>query len=190
MNSFGLNKTITNVWKSTNSNEENDYYPRYSTEYTQPIKTTNKHSIPILSRNIILQRGQTDYWQNCETFHDSMITSSCEHSTGSASHLLSSSNDIKQYTNSNGHIISITTTKRHQPSLLNKTKNIQWNIKGDGKQLRYSKIKSHSDDQLLSQRKYFIDTGSSSETNHLSVPVIIHHHTNEGILFHIPLKRG
>jgi hypothetical protein len=182
MNSFGLEKTITDVWKSTNSNEENDYYPRYSTEYTQPIKNTDKNSIPILSRNIILQRGQIDYWQNCETLHDSMITSSCENSTGSASHLLSPSlNDIKQHKNSNGHIISITTTKRHQSSLLNKSKNTQWNIKGDGKQLRYSKIKSHSDDQLLSQIKHFTDTGSSSETNHLSIP-IIHNHTNENII--------
>jgi len=101
--------------------------------------------------------------------------------------------------NSNGHIISITTTKRSQPSLLNKTKNIQWNIEGNGKQLRYSMVKSHSDNQLHKHkrltRKYVTDSstdsGSSSEQKNRSAPPVLQHEkdTNasdqiyEGIIF-------
>jgi len=101
--------------------------------------------------------------------------------------------------NSNGHIISITTTKRSQPSLLNKTKNIQWNIEGNGKRLRYSMVKSHSDNQLHKHkrltRKYVTDSstdsGSSSEQKNRSAPPILQHEkdTNapdqiyEGIIF-------
>jgi hypothetical protein len=187
------------IWKSTNSNDdddENEIYTRCSIECVQPRRKLNKRSIPILSRNIILERGQTDYWQNCETLTDSIITSSCENSTGSASHLFTSS-QIKTPMNSNGHIISITTTKRQQPSLLNKSKNIQWNIEGDGKQLRYSTIKSHSDDQLHKYNKYQTkhvkdnntDNESSSEQINRLVPAILHHtndasnEIHEGIIF-------
>jgi hypothetical protein len=156
--SNNLTKTITDVWKNTSSKDddndaENDFfYSRYSIQYIQPIKNPNKRSVPILSRNVILQRGQIDYWQNCEILSDTILTSSCENSTGSASHLISSS-PIKTPTSSNGHIISITTTKRRQPSLLNKSRNIQWNIEGDGKQLRYSKIQLDSNDQLYKNKK-------------------------------------
>lgn len=125
--------------------EENDFfYSRYSIQYIQPIKNSHKRSIPILSRNITLQRGQIDYWQNCEILSDTILTSSCENSTGSACNLLS----LPSTKNSCGHIISITTTKRSQPSLLNKSRNIQWNIEGDGNQIRYSKIQLHSDEEL------------------------------------------
>jgi hypothetical protein len=198
-NSFGLTKTITSVWKNTkpkSDEEENYFYSRCSIERVQPIINNDNRSIPILSRNIILQRGQTDYWQNYEISPDAIITSSCEDSTGSASDLLSPSTNLKQtknHMNSNGHIISITTTKRHQPSLLNKSKNIQWNIEGDGKQLRYSRIQWHSDDQFdkrkhsgkKSRTKHLADsntdTGSSSEQKNQSVPIILHH---EGIEYY------
>jgi hypothetical protein len=203
-NSSGLTKTITTVWKNKNSrieDEEIGFYSRYSIERVQPIITTKKRSIPISSRNIILQRGQTDYWQNCETLPDTILTSSCENSTGSATHLLSPSIDFRQTktsTHSNGHIISITTTKRRQQSLLNQSKNIQWNIEGDGKQFRYSKIKWDSDEQLHKHNKYQTkhiadsntDTGLSSEQNNQSVSVVLHHtdvpnEIPEGIIFNL-----
>ncbi len=178
--SFGLTKSSTYTWK--NEDEDNDYYPHYSIEQVLPNLDDQKRSIPILSRHITLQRGQTDYWENCEISPDTIITSSCENSTGSASHLLSSSPDFKQSKNrrnSHGHIISITTTKRQQPSLLNKSKKTRWNIESDGKQLRYSKVNWHSDEQLqkhthsgpkrLSDSQ--TDTGSSNEQKNRSKPV-------------------
>ncbi|CAF3564176.1 unnamed protein product [Rotaria sp. Silwood1] len=200
INSFGLTKTIPYVWKNTNINindEENNIYPKYSIEQIPPIIHNKKRSIPILSRNIILQRGQIDYWQNFDISPDSILTSSCQNLTGSASHLLfssSSSSSIQQTKNSNhsqGNIISITTTKRYQPSLLNKTKYIKWNIEGNGKQLQYSKTKWHSDHQLhkhnrLKKNTYpkkslsdnHTDTGSSSEQNNRSTPLIFHSDNN------------
>ncbi|CAF0928389.1 unnamed protein product [Rotaria sordida] len=210
-NSFGLTKTIPYVWKNTNiENEENKFYPNFSIEQIPPIinnnnnnnNNNNKRSIPISSRNIILQRGQIDYWQNFQTSSDSILTSSCQNLTGSASHLLCSSSLIQQTKtnkNSHGNIISITTTKRYQPSLLNKTKYIQWNIEGNGKQLRYSKIKWHSDQQLhkhnrlkkKSQKKSIINNhtdtgGSSSEQNNQSAPLILYHENNTNLLNETP----
>jgi hypothetical protein len=168
--SFGLTKSSIYTWK--NEDEDNDYYPNYSIEQVLPNLDDPKRSIPIQSRSIILQRGQTDYWENCEVSPDAVITSSCENSTGSASHLLSSSPNSRQSTthqHSQGHIISITTTKRQQPSLLNKSKNTQWNIESDGKQLRYSRVKCHSDEsgtKHLSDSQ--TDTGSLKEQKNRS----------------------
>ncbi|CAF4129395.1 unnamed protein product, partial [Rotaria sp. Silwood2] len=200
-NSFGLTKTIPYVWKNRNINniedEENNIYPKFSIEQIPPIINNKKRSLPISSRNIILQRGQIDYWQNFETLPDSILTSSCQNSTGSASNLLYSSTLLQQnknHKNSHGNIISITTTKRYQPSLLNKTKDIQWNIEGNGKQFRYSKTKWHSDHHLHKhnrlRKKYqkqtlsdnHTDTGSSSEQNNHSAPLIFHQKNSTNLL--------
>ena len=116
-----------------------------------------------------MQRGQIDYWENCEVSADTVITSSCENSTGSASHLLSSPLNqklLKPRRKSQGHIISITTTKRHRPSLLNKSKTTQWNVERDGKELRYYRIKWQSDDQSVPKR--LTDTKEKNS----SIPVI------------------
>ncbi|CAF4961851.1 unnamed protein product, partial [Rotaria socialis] len=100
---------------------EKNFYPQYSVEQIPPTNDYRKHPAPVSSRNITLQRGQLDYWQNLESLPDSIITSSCQNLTGSASNLLLSSPLIQQATNSqdsHGNIISITTTKRSQSSLL------------------------------------------------------------------------
>lgn len=179
-NSFGLTKTIPFVWKNSNTNLDNDEaknYPDCSIEQIPPIFTNLKTSKK--SRSIVLQRGQVDSWQNVECSPDSIITSSCQDSIGSASDLLLSSSLIQQQSktpqDSLGNIISITTTvKPLQSSLLNKTKPVQ---QRDGKQFRYSKSKSRSDNQLnkynRSRKKYqkgyktdsYTDSGSSSEPN-------------------------
>ena len=195
-NSYGLTKTISYVWKNTNKNvhdEGDDHYPCYSIEQIPPLIKHEQRSIPMLSRTITLERSQIDYWQNYESSPDCMITASCQNLTGSASHLFFSSSSIEQtqtHTDSQGHIISVTTMKRHQPSLLNKSINIRWGVKEDGKLFRYPKAKWHSDHQLHKQhclkRKYRTeyvindnnndkDRSSSSERNHRSAPLIIHH---------------
>jgi hypothetical protein len=210
MNSFGLTKTITYVWKNTQQNkrdEDRNTYPKYSVEQVPPIIDQNKRTIPVLSRHITLQRGKTDCWQNFQTSPDSILTSSCHKHTGSASNLLSPTlenkpNEIRHRTHSNGHVISVTTTKRHQPSLLNQSRNTEWNIEGDGKQIRYSNLKWYSADHLKKdnnpmakqrikrkhQPRYIsdsaTDTGSSSEQHNRSAPPILQrqsrsHVTNE-----------
>ncbi|CAF3855285.1 unnamed protein product, partial [Rotaria sordida] len=208
INSFGLTKTITYVWKSNYpKNSENDlnHYPKYSVEQVPPINDYNKRLIPISSRHILLQRSKIDFWQNMETIRttttDSILTSSCQNHIGSATNLLlptldNQQNDIKQTTSSNGHIISITTTKHRPPSLLNQSQNTQWNIEGNGKQLKYSNLKWYSADQLQKDN-YFTtkqrtkrkqqqqhisdsttDTGSSSEQHNRSAPPILQHQSN------------
>jgi hypothetical protein len=194
-NPFGLTKTITYVWKSTNpkKNEEDfNHYPRYSIEQVPPIIDQDKRLIPISSRHITLQRGKTDYWQNMKTPSDTILTSSCQNHIGSASNLLLPSLETKQNeirptrTKSKGQIISVTTTKRCQPSLLNQSQNTQWNIEGDGKQLRYSNLKWYSADQLQKDNRRAkrkqqqaqisdstTDTGSSSEQHNRSAPPIL-----------------
>ncbi|CAM4771306.1 unnamed protein product [Rotaria magnacalcarata] len=180
-NSFGLTKTVPYVWKNTNktsNNEEENFYPQYSVEQIPPSSDYRKRPAPVSSRNITLQRGQLDYWQNLEPLPDSIITSSCQNLTGSASNLLLSSPLIQQTTNSqdsHGNIISITTTKRSQSSLLNQK---------NGVKLRYSKTKWYSDNQLyknqqlrnINQKEYktdnYTDSGSSSEQKDRSAPLI------------------
>jgi hypothetical protein len=213
-NSLGLNKTITYVWKNSPKKKVEDdlnNYPRYSVEQVPPIIDQDRRSVPTSSRHITLQRGKTDYWQNMKTSPDLILTSSCQKHTGSASNLLSPTldtkpNDITRRPNSNGHIISVTTTKRRQPSLLNQSQNTQWNIAGDGKQLRYSNLKWYSVDQLEKDNRLIpkqrikrkqetldspTDTGSSSEQHNQSAPPILQQKSNlhltkeihEGMLF-------
>jgi len=149
-----------------------------------------------------------------KTSPDSILTSSCQKHTGSASNLVSPSletkqNELKHRRHSNGHVISITTTKRRQPSLLNQSQNTQWNIEGDGKQLRYSNLKWYSvdhlqkDNHLITKQRIkrkqqqqqlldsTTDTGSSSDQHNRSAPPILQrtnnlHLTNEihqGMIF-------
>jgi hypothetical protein len=203
-NSFGLTKTITYVWRNNHpkkGEEDLNTYPRYSVEQVSPIIDQEKRLIPISSRHITLQRGQTDYWQNMKTSPDSILTSSCHNHIGSASNLLTpplenKQNEIKRHANSTGHVISITTTKRRQPSLLNQTQNTQWNIEGDGKQLRYSNLKWYSADQLQKDERSMTkhrtkrkqqqqpisdsptDTGSLSEQHHRSAPPMLQQKSN------------
>ena len=197
-NKFGLTKTITYVWKNSPKKKgEIDLtkYPKYSVEQIPPIIDQNQRSIPVSSRHITLQRGKTDYWQNMKTSPDSLLTTSCQRHTGSASNLLSptleiKSNDVKRRPSTNGHVISITTTKRRQPSLLNQSQNTQWNIEGDGKQLRYSNLQWYSVDHLQKDNRLptkqrnkrkqeqqvsdsATDTGSSSEQHNRSAPPIL-----------------
>ncbi|CAF1627908.1 unnamed protein product, partial [Adineta ricciae] len=208
-NSFGLTKTITCVWKNTSTGNDDDdrvTYPRYSIEQVQPIIDEKRPSIPISSRNIVLQCGQIDCWQNFDPLSESILTSSCLNSTGSAFQIISLPSDSQQNrtpTNSQGHIISITTTKRCQPSLLSDTKNIQWTVEGDGNHRRYSIVKSHSDDRLHKYQQLLrryrtqygsdsnTDSGSSSDEKNLSAPPVLHQehltkttdHIHEGIRF-------
>ena len=149
-NSFGLTKSQVYLWKNTNSNDENE--TNYSIEQIQPNSNCSKRSMTISSRHVILQRGQIDYWQNCDLSADAIITSSCQKSTGSASHLLPQTTD-NNFDRTTGHIISITTTKRQQPSLLNQAKHIHWNIEHDGKQTRYSR----TNDEFKSNQLEIID---------------------------------
>lgn len=200
-NAYGLTKTITYVWKNNQYNrkdEDSNAYPRYSVEQVPPITNQNKRSIPISSRHITLQRGKTDCWQNLQTSPDSLLTSSCHNYTGSASNLLSPTldnkpNGIKHRTHSNGKVISISTTKRQQPSVLNQTQNTEWNIEGDGRQVRYSNLKWYSAEQLKKDNHSITkqrikrknhhqqrcisdsatDTGSSSEQHNRSAPPIL-----------------
>lgn len=138
---FGLTKTDTSIW--ANELDENELYPRYSIEEIPSNYNHSSRLTGISSRMITLQRGQMDCWDNCSISSERILTSSCENSTGSASHLLASSLDLPPLetprNTTHGHIISITTTKRQRPSLLNQTTNTQWNIEGNG---RYSKIQS------------------------------------------------
>jgi hypothetical protein len=204
-NEFGLSKTITYVWKSSpkkKGDEDLNRYPKYSVEQVPPIIDQDRRSVPTASRHITLQRGKTDYWQNMKTSPDSLLTSSCQKHTGSASNLLSPTlentphNSIKRRDHPNGHIISVTTTKRRQPSLLNESQNTQWNIEGDGKQLRYSNLKWYSVDQLQTDHRLIpkqrikrkqqkqqtsdstTDTGSSSEQHNQSAPPILQRKSN------------
>jgi len=203
-NSFGLTKTITYVWKSSHKKRREDdlnNYPRYSVEQVPPIVEQDTRSIPVSSRHITLQRGKTDYWENMKTSPDSILTSSCQKHTGSASNLVSPSletkqNELKHRRHSNGHVISITTTKRRQPSLLNQSQNTQWNIEGDGKQLRYSNLKWYSvdhlqkDNHLITKQRIkrkqqqqqlldsTTDTGSSSDQHNRSAPPILQRTSN------------
>jgi hypothetical protein len=201
-NSFGLTKTLTYVWKSRQKKkgeEDLNNYPIYSVEQVPPIIKQDKRIIPVSSRNIILQRGQIDSWQNMKTSPDTILTSSCHKNTGSASNLLSPTldhrqNGLKYRPKSNGNVISITTTKRRQPSLLNQSQNTQWNIEGDGKQLRYSNLKWYSVDHLQKDNRLITkqrikrkqqqtldsttDTGSSSEQHNRSAPPILQHKSN------------
>lgn len=135
---FGLTKTDTSTWE--NELDENELYPRYSIEEIPSNLIHSQRSSAISPRLITLQRGQMDYWENCSASSERMISSSCDHSIGSASHLLSSSYETPG--NTHGQIISISTTKRQQASLLNRSKNTQWNIEGND---RYLKIQSLSD---------------------------------------------
>ena len=84
-NAFGLAKTITYVWKSSQSQSDLDeFYPRYSVEQVPPMVDDERSTRSASSRNIVLQRGMTDYWQNLDSMPSSVLTSSCENSTGSA----------------------------------------------------------------------------------------------------------
>ena len=203
-NSFGLSKTITYVWKNSpkqTGTEDLNKYPKYSVEQVPPISDHHKRTVPVSSRHIVLQRGKTDYWQNMKTSPDSLLTSSCQKHTGSASNLLSpaletsSHQSPKQQSNRHGNIISVTTTKRREPSLLNQTQNTEWNVEGDGKQMRYSNLQWFSADQLQKDNRPAVkprakrrqqqqhqlsgmsdsatDTGSSSEQHHQSAPAVL-----------------
>lgn len=185
-NSFGLTKTVPYVWKNTTKtpeNSENDPDTRFSVEQIPPTNNREKRTKPMSSRNVILERGQIDYWQNFESSPDSVITSSCHNSIGSASNLVGSSTFIIETKNdkdTQGNIISITTTKRNQPSLLNKTHHVQWNIEDNGKKHRCSKIKWHSDEELEKQNrlrsKNNTDVGSCR-----SAPLILHYDNNTNV---------
>lgn len=171
-NTFGLTKTATYAWKSPPSvltDEDDRLYPRYSIEQIPPSLDEGRSSSrpASASRHVLLQRGQTDAWQNCDTSSNSILTSSCENSTGSASHLLSSSR---------GHVISISTTKRCQPSLLNQTKHTQWFVDQDGKQRRYGKNRSVSSEQLYEH--YRSTRSQRTEQNPRSAPAHLPHQTD------------
>ena len=206
-NAFGLSKTVTYVWKSSpkkKGDEDFTKYPKYSVEQVPPMGEPNERTVPVSSRHIILQRGKTDYWQNMKTSPDSLLTSSCQTHTGSASNLLSPTLDnkptdpIKRRSDPTGHVISITTTKRRQPSLLNQSQNTEWNVEGDGKQLRYSNLKWHSVDQLQKDHRLITkprikrkqaqvsdsttDTGSSSEQHNRSAPPILQRKSNSHLI--------
>ncbi|CAF1306271.1 unnamed protein product [Adineta steineri] len=195
-NSFGLTKTITYVWRNNHQNKKEDdfnKYPRYSVEQVPPMIDNSKRTIPISSRHITLQRGKTDCWQNQRTTSNTILTSTCQNHTGSATNLLplgtkTQQNDVKYRTKPNGHVISVTTTKRQQPSLLNQRQNTRWNIEGNGKQIRYSNLKWYSADQLQKDNRLIIkprtkrrqqisdsatDTGSSSEPHNQSAPPVL-----------------
>jgi hypothetical protein len=199
-NCNGLTKTATCVWKNSETRKDKqnlNSYPQYSIEQVSPIPGQNRRSIPVTSRHVTLQRARIDYWSNAEISADSMLTSSCQHHIGSASNLLSSSfedqqPEIQSRSKSNGTIISITSTQRRQPSLLNKSHDTQWNIEGDGKQLRYSNLKWYSVDQLQKTDRRWMkrqrsrsreqheqtsdcttDPGSSSELYYQSAPPIL-----------------
>lgn len=205
-NSFGLSKTLTYVWKNSPKRKGDvdlNKYPKYSVEQVPPITDQRNRSIPISSRHIVLQRGKTDYWQNTKASPDSLLTSSCQKHTGSASNLLSPaletspSNSVKHRSAPNGHVISVTTTKRRQPSLLNETQNSEWNVEGDGKQVRYSNLQWFSADQLQKDNRPAIkprtkrkleqsiasdsatDTGSSTEQQHQSAPAVLQEKKND-----------
>lgn len=192
-NSFGLTKTITYVWKNSDAKrvrQDLTQYPKYSIEQVSPMVEQDRRSIPVSSRHITLQRGKIDYWQNLRTSPDAMLTSSCQHHIGSASNLLSTSSgnpppEVKSRSHSNGQIISITSTKTRQPSLLNQAQDTQWNVQGDGKLLRYSNLKWFSVDQLNKDNRRAAkqrmqknedsttDTGSSSEQYYRSAPPVL-----------------
>ena len=196
-NSHGLTKTITYVWKNTDAKrvrQDLTQYPKYSIEQVSPMVEQDRRSIPVSSRHITLQRGKIDYWQNLRTSPDAMLTSSCQHHIGSASNLLSISSgnqpsEVKSRSHSNGQIISITSTKTRQPSLLNQTQDTQWNVQGDGKLLRYSNLKWFSVDQLNKDNRRVAkqrmqrnehntsesttDTASSSEQYYRSAPPVL-----------------
>ena len=201
-NEYGLSKTITYVWKSSpkkKGDQDLNRYPKYSIEQVPPVAEHDRRSVPVASRHITLQRGKTDYWQNMKTSPDSLLTSSCQKHTGSASNILSPTletrpNDsIKRRAHPNGQVISVTTTKRRQPSLLNESQNTEWNVEGDGKQLRYSNLKWYSVDQLQTDHRPIpktrtkrrqqasdsaTDTGSSSDQHNQSAPPILQHTSN------------
>lgn len=199
-NSFGLSKTVTYVWKNSPKRKgevDLNKYPQYSVEQVPPMNDKHQRSIPISSRHIVLQRGKTDYWQNTKTSPDSLLTSSCQKHTGSASNLLSPpletspANSLKHRLNPNGHVISVSTTKRRQPSLLNQSQNTEWNVEGDGKQMRYSNLQWFSAEQLQKDTRPAVkprtkrkleqsiasdsatDTGSSTEQHHQSAPAVL-----------------
>lgn len=205
-NNFGLTKTTTYIWKNSPKKRGDldlTKYPKYSLEQVPPVVNKRRRSVPISSRHIVLQRGKIDYWQNMKTVPDTILTTSCQKHTGSASNLLSPALTSPRRTNATGNIISITTTKRHQPSLLNRSQDTQWNIEGDGKQLRYQHLKWYSVDQLQKDDRPTIkprikrrsnppvsdsatDTASSSEQHNRSAPPVLQqknhfHLTNEGM---------
>ncbi|UJR26375.1 hypothetical protein I4U23_007708 [Adineta vaga] len=196
-NSYGLTKTVTYVWRNnhlqTKKDDDVNNYPKYSVEQVPPIFSENKRSIPVTSRHVTLQRGKTDCWQNNQPTSNSILTSTCQNHTGSASNILSPNfeskqNGIQHRPKSSGHVISVTTTKRDQPSLLNERQNTEWNIEGDGKHIRYSNLKWYSADQLQKPNRLIIkprtkrrhqtsdtatDTGSSSDQHNRSAPPIL-----------------
>lgn len=195
-NPYGLKKTVTYVWKNSDTKKnvyDLNHYPRYSIEQVSPVMNEDRRTIPIASRHVTLQRGQIDYWQNFQPTPDSILTSSCQNHIGSASNLLaptleSKSTALRNLSNQNGQIISITSTKRRQPSLLNQSQDTQWNIEADGKQLRYSNLKWYSVDQLQKDPRRMIkprtkrreikiesttDTGSSSDQYYQSAPPVL-----------------
>ncbi|CAF0760463.1 unnamed protein product [Adineta ricciae] len=201
-NSYGLTKTITYVWRNNHHHHQQhrkegdvNTYPKYSVEQVPPILDDSKRTVPVQSRHVTLQRGKTDCWQNNQITTSSILTSTCQNQTGSASNLLSpilhtKQNEPKHRTKSYGHIISITTTKRQQPSLLNERQNTEWNVEGDGKHIRYSNLKWHSADQLQKPERLMIkprtkrryqtsdsatDTGSHSDQHNRSAPPILQH---------------
>lgn len=159
----GLTKTDTSTW--ANELDDNELYPRYSIEEIPSNFNQSPRSSVISSRLITLQRGQMDYWDNCSVSSEGILTSSCENSTGSASHLLASSLDLPSLetprNTTHGRVISITTTKRQRPSLLNESQNSQWNIKENGQQSRYSKIH----DPLLKSQPSTDKSLPDSQTN-------------------------
>lgn len=195
-NPYGLTKTVTYVWKNSDTKKgafDLNSYPRYCIEQVTPVLDHNQRPIPVSSRHVTLQRGQIDYWQNFQPTPDSILTSSCQNHTGSASNLLeptleTKSTAVRSRSNQFGQIISISSTKRRQPSLLNQSQNTEWNIEADGKQLRYSNLKWYSVDQLQKDPRRLIkprskrrnvpmesttDTGSSSDQYYQSAPPVL-----------------
>ena len=212
-NAFGLAKTITYVWKSSHSQSQLDeFYPRYSVEQVPPMVNDERSTRSVSSRNIVLQRGMTDYWQNLDSMPSSVLTSSCENSTGSASGLLGSSGKPRHRKNrmsSRGRVISISTSQRRQPSLLNQIKNTQWTVQESGDQRRYSKIRWNSSEQVNQPRQHrsnepmnstSTDTGSASEPkNHQSAPahvrrsrtsLVASEQSSSAVLRSIPITSG
>lgn len=195
---YGLTKSSVYAWKnSPKKNDERDLtkYPTYSIEKIPPSINKRRRSAPISSRHIVLQRGKLDYWDNMKTSPDNLLTTSCQNYTGSASNLLLPTLGNSHRANPNGNIISITTTKRRQPSLLNQSQNTEWNIEGDGKQVRYQNLKWYSVEQLPNENRSTIkprikrrsvqqasdsatDTASSSEQHHQSSPPILERKSN------------
>lgn len=202
-NAHGLTKTITYVWRNSQQQHKHDddgtRYPTYSIEQVPPVFDHDKRIVPVSSRHVTLQRGSTDSWHNQRLSPPTILTSTCQNQTGSASNLLAPALDArpaepKPLGRPTGQIISVTTTKRQQPSLLNERQNTEWNVEGDGKHIRYSNLKWYSAEQLPSssraaikprpkrRQQVFVDSssdaGSFTDQHNRSAPPILQHHLN------------